>query len=439
MPTIQQPGAATTPRPTPAAQGGQADAALTSALEQAGLLAGGQNPTVVGKELVKNLLSRGFYGGMGALPSQVKKALSAFQSAKGLPVTGKLDAATLSALGQLGLLPGGAQAARRPGAADGFDKPVAKTQDRTDIDLGRGMTAGDQAAGKADTGAPPPSLGQQLRQGVEALLGRFGLGGGAGKAGEGAAGTQGGQAAADGQAHADAAPSGGQQATHASGSANAASTRGQAADGAHIPQTRSDALGDKVAHERGTRGDPAAEKGRAKKKGDKAGRIGDDDDDDEGARQQGRGEGGAGGEGDEGHEVDPGNATSGDDELAGERGHASRGDEEAEAGHYRIPSLAEQLEDALELVVREDEGAGATRAVAYSLDVTFYRPGVYGPSQKAVELLHAQVERADAFDPAWDELVEGLMTMAARHAPGTAVPDRDAWAAALRRARYRER
>lgn len=130
------------------------------------------------------------------------------------------------------------------------------------------------------------------------------------------------------------------------------------------------------------------------------------------------------------------NAPAGDDDPEDPtRGHATLDDgSEDPEGYYEMPSLAQQLQEALETITRDDDERGQT---TYSWDVTLYRPGIYGRRQPAEPLWHLVVERAGAFDPVWQEARRALVERMSAVEPDARPPTEDDFMLALRRARVR--
>lgn len=188
-------------------------------------------------------------------------------------------------------------------------------------------------------------------------------------------------------------------------------------------------------------GDPKATQGAGQKAGEGQGVRG------EGGAQgggtpEGVGPGAAANlEGPEGHETVQGNAKAGDDNfLDDERGNANlRGQGEEGAGEgeafWRVPPLSEQVRSALDTITRD---ADSTSAVTYSWDVTFYRPGVYGPGQPAPEIWRLAVERATAFDKVWRDACDAIAIKYLYLEPDGEPPSMDDFVLALRRARVRD-
>jgi hypothetical protein len=216
----------------------------------------------------------------------------------------------------------------------------------------------------------------------------------------------------------------------------------QVARGLKAEQTRTDeqrrknALSGKNPTERGIldeeadEDDDAGEGGEGKKRG----RGGDQQ---AGAHGDGSDTAGDAGERD-GDEKSRGNASSGDDDTGDpRRGHASVDDGSgAGPGHYAVASLSEQAFASL-VKIRKDPQDGL-RATTYSWDVTFLKPGVYGPGQKAQELVHLVVTSSTAFDPVWQKAQANLQAMVRKLEKDAPVPSLDDIVAALRQARARD-
>jgi hypothetical protein len=159
-------------------------------------------------------------------------------------------------------------------------------------------------------------------------------------------------------------------------------------------------------------------------------------------RKRGRGgdqDGGQNDSGDpDGSERERGNASSGtDDDGNPVRGNAQLSDDSqgGGAGHHRVPPLSEQAHAALSLIKQDQREDN--RATTYSWDVTFYRPGIYGPGQKAQELVHLVVDKAAPFDPVWQKAQINIASLVKRGDAGAEPPSLDDLMAALRLARAR--
>jgi hypothetical protein len=131
-----------------------------------------------------------------------------------------------------------------------------------------------------------------------------------------------------------------------------------------------------------------------------------------------------------------GNAPSGDDRVDDERrGHASIGEDDVEEeGHYEVPALAQQIEEGLLEIERDDGGDGAA---TYAWDFTLYRPGVYGRRQSAEKLFHVVVAKASAFDQLWERAVDAINDKLDRYEPESARMDLTLVQQALKIARVR--
>lgn len=349
--------------------------------------------------LLASLALAGFIG-QGKNP--LEDAVKSFQSAHGLPVTGKVDAQTAEALKKDGVVdPHAAEAPSKPTQSD---KPVeAKQQVRRALSENAPTTknAADRDVAK-DPLRPQASTNQQTTTSDVAARAPV--------------------TASEAQAQAQAA----------------------------LEKARLDTVvAQQVANERGVqegKGDPKATQGH----GEVAG---------EGAGQKGKGGVSGGGTldstatthamsanadvaGIEGDETAVGNAEAGDDDFNNdERGNANMGDGDEDAPpaddigeHWQVPPLSEQVRAALEKVARDDDGAGP---VTYTWDVTFLRPGTYASGQPAEELWHVAVHKATAFDPVWQKAADAIASRMLYTEPDGEPPTIDDFILALRRARVR--
>jgi hypothetical protein len=376
---------------------------LVDALTRTGLLAGGRDPLKIAAQLLGNLVAKGFGAGVGNVEAALKTSIAAFQRAQGLPVTGQLDAATANAMSAQGLLPG--QGVHQ--FQDGFEKKTPK------------VAVPDEAATKATAGLG--GLAAKLGETVGGLLG-------------GLFGQKAPAPVPEGKGQgASESPTGDKKGSAADGGTTTAT--GHAATASSSEKARSDARGFAEPTMRGVReGDVLAERGRAVV-GEKAGTTGGGDEL-KGAQKKGGVTGRVIDADDDGSEEHSGNASSGDEDFDGREGHASDDDGSgADRGFWRVPSVDVQAQRVLDAIRREPEVEN--RAAAYSLDVHFYRPGVYGAGQKGDEILHVVVTGASAVDPMWDRVVARIADLVERHAPGRVAPDIDDFRAALRVARYR--
>jgi hypothetical protein len=389
--------------PAPSKGAPQTAPSLVDVLTRVGLLSGGKDPLKVAAQLLGNLVAKGFGAGVGNVEAALKTSIAAFQRAQGLPVTGQLDAATANAMNAQGLLPG--QGVHQ--FQDGFEKRPPKT------------TIVDDAAKKQN--AALGGLAAKLSEAIGSVLG--GLFGQKAPAPT----TEG-----KGQGPSES-PAGDKKGGATDGGTTTAS--GHAAQQSSSEKARSDGRGFADPTMRGVReGDVLAERGRAAL-GEKAGTTGGGEEA-KGARKKTGVAGSATDGDDDGTEDHRGNASSGDEAFDEREGHASLDDESAsERGHWRVPAVDVQAQRLLDAIRREPEVEN--RAAAYSLDVRFYRPGVYGAGQKGDEILHVVVTGASALDPTWEKVVARVTALVEQHAPGRVAPDLDDFKAALRVARYR--
>ncbi|MDP2345845.1 MAG: peptidoglycan-binding domain-containing protein [Deltaproteobacteria bacterium] len=138
----------------------------------------------------------------------------------------------------------------------------------------------------------------------------------------------------------------------------------------------------------------------------------------------------------DGGSEDLGNNYAGDDDDDDpDRGQANVDDDAADAfDHFEVHKLAQQVEEALPQIVRDDDGDGPA---TYGWDVRLYRPGIYSARQPAEELLHLVVTKAGPFDAVWQQALAAVNEKLARYEAGSAVVDDAALRRALQRARYR--
>lgn len=133
---------------------------------------------------------------------------------------------------------------------------------------------------------------------------------------------------------------------------------------------------------------------------------------------------------------DIGNAYAGDDDDDDARRGRANIDDDADddAGHWEAKKLATQLDEALQKIVRDDDGAGPA---TYAWEVRLHRPGVYGAKQPAEELLRLVVTRAGPFDAVWQQALTAVNDKLRRYEPEAAAVDDATLRIALQRARYR--
>ena len=139
-----------------------------------------------------------------------------------------------------------------------------------------------------------------------------------------------------------------------------------------------------------------------------------------------------------GEESAVGNAKAGDDVFGDDdRGQTNvKSDDDGDGpGHWRVPLLSEQVHAALEKIARDDDGSGP---VSYTWDITFHRPGVYAPGQPAEEIWHVVVHQATAFDPVWQTAADAIASRMLYAEPDAQAPTLEDFIMALRRARVRE-
>jgi peptidoglycan hydrolase-like protein with peptidoglycan-binding domain len=418
-------------------------------LNEAGLTQGGKSPKQAAQSLVGDLARAGFSAPAGTpkrdLAGQLAAALRAFQQANGLPANGQLTAATAQALKNAGVLgsPEDQQSLKKA-ERDGFERGAPSL-------LKQGER---QRAELVNQGTPDTNF-------LDALLNQLGPGGP--NEGTSATDIKGAAQATEAQAQnvdkkvAEAKKGEG---VHKKGTAAEAQKddltpanqqldrgtgvgvkvmRGLKTESTKTDeQRRRDALSGKDPTELGILDEEADEDAIAGTGEDGQKQRRGQGGDEEGAQAEGAEDRGSGGPGEEGRERDRGNASSGDEDLDDERrGHASIDDgSEDAAGHYRVPSMSEQAFAALEKIVRD--AALENRATTYSWDVTFYKPGVYGPGQKAQELVHLVVDKATAFDPVWSKAQANLQALVSRTDPDGQVPSLDDIIQAIRQARSRD-
>lgn len=435
-------------RPTPAGapNAGALPPTVEKGLADGGLLAGGKSAASAASELVGGLKRKGFEA-----PATVKNdvglqliaALKVFQQANGLPVNGQLNAQTMTALKNAGVVGDPALLAQQAKTAekDGFEKGP------TLLKQGEKARADMVSAGTPDTNF------------LDALLNQLGTGG----PNEGTS-----KSDVKGAAHASEAQS---QAVEKSKVAEAKkadkSQKGSAADakdnelataqqhldkgtgvgvkvnrGLRAAETRTDEKKRKAA----LAGSDPTEMGILDEEADEDALEGAGDDGDNkrgrggehaGGQQEGADSTGSAGDAGDGNERDRGNASSGDEDHANAtRGNAQSGAAEDGAGHHRVASMSEQAFAALAKIARD--ASVENRATTYSWDVTFHKPGIYGAGQQAQELVHLVVDKATAFDPVWQKAQANLTVLVKRTDPGGQVPTLDDIIQAMRQARARD-
>ncbi|MCP4499957.1 MAG: hypothetical protein GY822_08360 [Deltaproteobacteria bacterium] len=405
---------------------------------------GGKGPSPAEASLIKaglaktpqeaRSLMRTFVQRMGGakgttLEEKFNNALKGFQEKSGLPTSGKLDGQTSAALKKDGLLgskkaaptepkttakPDSTSSLKAPakGKWGGFaGKPILGDAPKASGPAEkRGLLEVNETAQKAELSRPKTD--EQLQK-LSASLGSFGFFGG----GKGAAQFRGAlkkfQAEHDlpqnGKLDSETLSALHQEGVLGEGKESSGSTRGNqqgATDSRGMTSSRQTA--ESPTYENiYAKGDPSqqaakenaeAEGKRALKK-DKKKRKNAHGGDGEGDGFDSEGEGAPEDADLPGEESDSANAASGDENYEDRRrGHAQDGDVEADRGYYEVPSLAEQMEDALARIQPNDDDRGA---LTYSWDVTFFVPGVYGAGQQAEPLWHIVVDKSGPFDPVW--------------------------------------
>ena len=363
---------------------------LASALARAGFAGTAEAGA---RTLLGGLSARGF-GGQGAtLGGRLQAAISQFQQASGLPVTGQLDTQTLNLLSQLGLIP--REAPQQPGlgrSRDGFEGGVKVSKELAKAT--KDMTPKEQAQVQTAFSQVMNNLATAPRRALELVLQTLGLAAGPSPDDGGAT-----PAKAEGQALADGAAAQGR----ADGTA-LKSGKGAVSKKSGTDQTRMKP-GQKANQDRGKEGDD--DEGRGHDGFASAGDVGGDE---AGAKDDGAHDEGAADGDDDGTEHKQGSATSGTDDWRERARHAQMGDDDADVGHYEVPLVAEQLERSLTEIYVE-VAPGQSKATTYSWDVELFRPGVYGPGQAAETIFKVRVERATAFDRVWARAAERLNTI----------------------------
>lgn len=327
--------------------------------------------------LLASLFTAGFAGkGKASLDD----ALKAFQTAQGLPVTGKLDPQTQESLKSTGIEAEHAKS----------DKPLESKQQ-----VRRALT---ESAPTSKNAADRDNIRDPVRP---------------------------------------QAPTH-QPTTTADVAARAPAT--SSSDAAQLARLDT-VMAQQAASERGVQegtGDAAATHGHGEVEGIGAGQQGAGGT--SGGGIEGHGEGAIGDtDGPAGEETAVGNAEAGDDDFQDEeRGNANAPGEGEQAGEegefWQVPPLSQQVHAALEAIVRDDDGSGP---VSYTWDVTFLRPGTYAAGQPAQELWHVAVKHATAFDPVWQQAADAVSSRMIYSEPDADPPTIDDFIMALRRARVR--
>ncbi|MCC7111580.1 MAG: peptidoglycan-binding protein [Deltaproteobacteria bacterium] len=436
------------PGAAPSGVAGAMPTPLEKGLGEAGLLKGGASPQDAASGLLGRLAKGGFQAPPGqSLPAALTAALKQFQAKQGLAASGKLDAATQSALQKAGML---SQAEAAPAKQAKADKDGFEKQGPSLLKQGE-----QRRADQVNQASPDTNF-------LDALINQLGAGGP--NEGTSATDIKGASAGHDSKnvetqqkvqeakkgdgvqkkgtaaANEKEAPLATPQQMDRGNAQGVKVARGLRAENTKTDEKkRKDALDGKDPTELGILDEEADEEALEGAGDDGKKRRGQGGDQESGGKDEdGTDSGGSGvGAEAEASERDRGNATSGDERFHEERGHASLDDgSEAEAGYYRVPSVSEQCVQALERI-RKD-AAVENRATTYSWEVTFYRPGTYGPGQKAQELVHLVVDKATAFDAVWTKAHANLVALVKRADPEGEAPSLDDIVGAIRQARARE-
>lgn len=437
-------GKAAAPPPAPTAQG-TVPPALEKAMHQAGLVPPGGDPRAVLNQLLGGLKQQGFTA-PAKMPAadQLRQVLVQAQRKNNLPPTGNLDAATAALLTNLGVAqpPDGKKEVAQK---DGFEQKLPSII----------RPEGAPKKNKADDAQ------QQQAPNADFVDGLLNMLGGAGAVPGEASKEVGGKAVFAAGKGVEAENAKGQAAvTAASSTKEGKETAGPTkkdVDGPVQPHgmEKGDAKGVKVARGLQAKEAKTDERQRTQTNGahDPTARGAEEGDALEGAGDDGKKRRGQGGDhagaqeegaeqsaspgGAGGTEADAGNATSGAVDDDPRRGRASGDDpDEMEEGYYKVPPLSEQAWASLASIQRDAHEEN--RATTYTWDATFYRPDVYGPGQKAQEVLHLVVKKATAFDPVWQKSVEALTALVHRFEKDAATPTMDDVVGALRQARARD-
>ena len=131
-----------------------------------------------------------------------------------------------------------------------------------------------------------------------------------------------------------------------------------------------------------------------------------------------------------------GNAPAGDEDLDDDdRGGANVDDEDALMGrHWQVPPMREQVQGALVRILRDDDGHGPA---TYGWEIVLHRPGVYAEKQPAEEVLKLVVSAAGPFDPVWRQALNALNERLRRFDDDADPIAFDVVERALQQARYR--
>lgn len=422
---------------------------LEKGLADGGLTAGGKSSQQAAGDLLGGLKLKGFQAPPSAAKADVAMqliaALKSFQSANGLPVNGQLNAQTMEALKNKGVVadPAQQQAQTKQSERDGFEKAPTL------------LKQGEKArAEQANLSTPDTNF-------LDALLNQLGPGGP--NEGTSAADVKGAAQAGEAQSHnveKQSKVSEAKKAENAKKSGTAENAKENELQTAQPHMDKGTGVGVKVARGLAAKetktdekkrkdaltGQDPTEMGILDEEADEDALEGSGDDGQQkrgrggehaGGQEEGGDQSGSSGDAGDGNERDRGNASSGDENFADKkRGNAQIGGEEEGAGHYAVGSLSEQAHEALGKITRDV--SLENRATTYSWDVTFFKPGIYGAGQKAQELVHLVVEKATAFDPVWQKAQANLIALVKRGDLGGVAPTLDDIIQAIRQARARD-
>jgi hypothetical protein len=133
-----------------------------------------------------------------------------------------------------------------------------------------------------------------------------------------------------------------------------------------------------------------------------------------------------------------GNQATGDEDEEDERRGAALVDDGSgvDEGAYEVPSVAEQLREALAGLVMEVD-TDPNRPTTYRGEFVFYKPGVYQSRTQAPQLLNMKVDKATAYDDVWTQVVGQINARLRVFEPGAAAINTDHIVTALQLARAR--
>ncbi|MDP2345841.1 MAG: peptidoglycan-binding protein [Deltaproteobacteria bacterium] len=437
-PSMHSPGTASPPS-TPAQISPNLEKGLST-------LQPGQPPKTTAEQVLTGLKGKGFEAPPAApkdLGAQLAGALKQFQAGNGLPQTGGLDAKTGEALKNAGIsgappepaqkatkddFERGAPSLLKQGAQQRADIAKNSTPDTNFLDALLNKLGGDQGVtsdkqgqvgGAAQTSSETAKSDQakDVKKASEAES-------------KSASTSEAKKASAQEQQQLDKAKDKDKDKLQVARGLKANETKTE-------EQRRKNALAGKDPTEKGILDEEADEEATEGDGGDgkKKGKGGDQ----AGGGHDAEASGDAGGAGAaDGNEKSRGNAHSGDEDHGDpSRGHASVDDGSGDGpGHYKVGSLSEQAFAALLKIVKDP--SATNKATTYSWDVVFFKPGVYGPGQKAQDLVHLVVTSATAFDPVWQKAQANLHVLIRKLERDTPVPTLDDILAALRQLRARD-